>query len=213
VDFCWDLHSKPFGFANQAFSLKDSPTLSRPPASSSPALDYDLISISKDEYAQFLAHKRATSTSTTTLAQLGITFQCLLSFTPDHWVIDFGVNEHMTGSSTSLSDYHLVDTPHSVTLANGFLSTIVGFGHTHLSLDIKLLSVLHVPSFPLNLLSISKITKTLNCSNSFYPSLCIFQDLKTWKMIGIGHEVGGLYYLDLKPSFPSRALQSSTSTL
>jgi hypothetical protein len=119
----------------------------------------------------------------------------------------------MTGSSTSLSDYHPVDTPHSVTLANGFLSTVAGFGHIHLSLDIKLLFVLHVPSFPFNLLSISKITKTLNCSISFNPSLCIFQDLKTRKMISIGHEVGGLYYLDLAPSFPSHALQLSTSAL
>jgi hypothetical protein len=32
-------------------------------------------------------------------------------------------------------------------------------------------------------------------------------------MIGMGHEVGGLYYLDLAPSFSSCALQSSTSAL
>jgi hypothetical protein len=51
VDFCWELHGKPFGFANQAFSLEDSPAISGPPASSSFAPDYDLISISKDEYA------------------------------------------------------------------------------------------------------------------------------------------------------------------
>jgi hypothetical protein len=51
VDFCWDLHDKLFGFANQAFSLEDSPAISRPPTSSSIALDYDLISIPKYEYA------------------------------------------------------------------------------------------------------------------------------------------------------------------
>jgi transposase InsO family protein len=117
----------------------------------------------------------------------------------------------MTGSSTSLSNYHLVATPKSVTLANGSLSKAVGSGTTHLSPDIELSSVLHVPGFPFNLLSISKITKALNCSVSFYPSLCIFQDLKTRRMIGMGHEVDGLYYLDLAP--PSRALQSSTSAL
>jgi hypothetical protein len=80
-----------------------------------------------------------------------------------------------------------IDTPHSATLANGSLYHVVGFGHTHLSPDIEFLSVLHVPSFPFNLLSISKITKALNCSVSFYPSLCIFQDLKTRRMIGMGH--------------------------
>jgi hypothetical protein len=181
-------------------------------ASSSLVPDSNLISISKDEYAQFLAYKHATSTSTATLARSGIASHCLLSFTCNSWIIDSGANEHMTGSATSLSDYHLVDTPHNVTLANGSLSTVAGSGHTHLSPDIKLLSVLHVPGFPFNLLSISKITKALNCSVSFYPSLCIFQDLKTRRMIGMGHEVGGLYYLDLAPSVPPRALQSSTSS-
>jgi hypothetical protein len=169
----------------------------------------------KGKYAQFLPYKHSTSTSTSTatLAQSGIASHCLLSSTCNSWIIDSGANEHMTGSATSLSDYHLVDTPHNVTLANGFLSTVAGSGHTHLNPDIKLLSVLHVPGFPFNLLSISKITKALNCSVSFYPSLCIFQDLKTQRMIGIGHEVGGLYYLDLVPSVPPCALQSSTSAL
>jgi hypothetical protein len=33
------------------------------------------------------------------------------------------------------------------------------------------------------------------------------------KMIGVGHEVGGLHYLDLAPTSPSRALQSSIFAL
>jgi hypothetical protein len=101
----------------------------------------------------------------------------------------------MTSFFTSLFDYHLVDTPHSATLANASLSTVAGSGHTHLSPNIKLLFVLHVLGFPFNLLSISKITKAINFFVSFYPSLYIFQDLKTWRMIGIRHEVGGLYNL------------------
>jgi hypothetical protein len=143
-------------------------------ASSNLVLDSDLISISKDKYAQFLAYKHATSTSTATLAWSGIASHCLLSSNCNSWIIDSSANEHMTGLATALSDYHLVDTPHNVTLGNGSLSTVAGSGHTHLSPDIKLLSVLHVPGFPFNLLSISKITKALNCSVSFYPSLCIF---------------------------------------
>jgi hypothetical protein len=111
----------------------------------------------------------------------------------------------MIGLSTSLSNYHHVDMNHSVTLANGSLSTIASSSHTHLTLDIEFLFVLYVLGFSFNLLSISKIT-TLNCSVSFNPSLCIFQDLKTQRMIGMGNEVDGLYYLDLAPSFSSHAL-------
>jgi hypothetical protein len=101
--------------------------------------------------------------------------------------------------STSLS--HPLDTPQSVTLATGSLSRVAGSGTTHLSPDIELFFVLHAPSFPFNLLSISKITKALNCFISLYHSLCIFQDLET-RMIGMGREVGGLYYLDVAPMSP-----------
>ena len=58
MNFCWDLHNKPSSFTNQAFSLEDSLAISGPPTSSSLTPDYDLIPISKDEYAQFLAYKR-----------------------------------------------------------------------------------------------------------------------------------------------------------
>jgi hypothetical protein len=74
----------------------------------------------------------------------------------------------MIGTSTSPSDYHPVDSPHIVTLANGSRATMAGSSHTHPSPDIELLSVLHVPSFPFNLLSISKITKAFNCFVSFF---------------------------------------------
>jgi hypothetical protein len=71
IHFCCDLYNEPSSFANQAFSLEDYLAISGPLASSSLAPHYDLISILKDEYAQFLVHKRATFSSTTTLAQLG----------------------------------------------------------------------------------------------------------------------------------------------
>ena len=61
---------------------------------------------------------------------------------------------------------------------------------------ISLSSVLYIPSFPFNLLSISKLTKILNCAAIFLSTHCIFQDLKTRKIIGGGHEADGLYYLD-----------------
>ena len=45
-------------------------------------------------------------------------------------------------------------------------------------------------------MSISKLTKILNCAAIFLSIHCIFQDLKTGKIIGGGHEANGLYYLD-----------------
>ena len=61
---------------------------------------------------------------------------------------------------------------------------------------IFLSSVLYIRDFPFNLLSISKLTKILNCVAIFLSTHCNFQDLKTGKIIGEGHEASGLYYQD-----------------
>jgi hypothetical protein len=68
VEFCRDLHGTPSRFANQVASHEDSPVPTRPLVSSSSTLKNDLISIPKDEYAQFLDHRWASSFSTATLA-------------------------------------------------------------------------------------------------------------------------------------------------
>jgi hypothetical protein len=60
----------------------------------------------------------------------------------------------------------------------------------------SLTHVLHVPNFPVDLLSVSSITKSLNCRAWFEPKFCVFQDLKTGKVIGTRTERDGLYYLD-----------------
>ena len=63
-------------------------------------------------------------------------------------------------------------------------------------LPLTLHNVLYVPGFPTNLLSISTITRTLNCVAIFYPFHCVFQDLHTGQRIGLGHKNGrGIYEL------------------
>ena len=66
--------------------------------------------------------------------------------------------------------------------------------------------VLYVPSFPFQLLSIGKITKTFNYRAIFSPNHVLFQDVLTMKMIGKGVFINGLYYLCKNSSF-TRALQ------
>ncbi|XP_076903210.1 uncharacterized protein LOC143558212 [Bidens hawaiensis] len=52
------------------------------------------------------------------------------------------------------------------------------------------------PEFKCNLLSISKLTNSLNSSFTFYPSFCYMQDLHSRKLIGMGKERDGLYWLE-----------------
>ena len=102
----------------------------------------------------------------------------------------------MIGTSGLLFDLKQSSSLHNVTLANGSATTVFGLGTANLSPNLSLSSVLYIPDFPFNLLSISKLTKLLNCAAIFLSTHCIFQDLKTGKIIGGGHEAGGLYYLD-----------------
>lgn len=55
--------------------------------------------------------------------------------------------------------------------------------------------VLYIPQFRYNLLSVSKITKALQCFVAFFPDLCIFQDLYTKMVKAISKEIRGLYLL------------------
>ncbi|KAJ9544807.1 hypothetical protein OSB04_024514 [Centaurea solstitialis] len=57
-------------------------------------------------------------------------------------------------------------------------------------------SVLVVPSLSSNLLSVSQITKALNCYVIFWPNYCVFQDIATHKTLGCGTRKGRLYYLE-----------------
>lgn len=54
--------------------------------------------------------------------------------------------------------------------------------------------VLHVPNLSCNLLSMSKLTRDLNCLVYFTPSTCIFQDQISRKRIGSADAISGLYY-------------------
>ncbi|KAJ9556676.1 hypothetical protein OSB04_011290, partial [Centaurea solstitialis] len=60
----------------------------------------------------------------------------------------------------------------------------------------KLKNCLYIPALSSKLLSISQVTKELNCVVLMYPTFCILQDILTREIIGRGTERGGLYYVD-----------------
>lgn len=67
-------------------------------------------------------------------------------------------------------------------------STVLGRHDIH--------NVMYIPKFQHNLLSVSKLTKELNCSVHFYLDFCTFQDLFSGKVKGTGKHVHGLYVVD-----------------
>jgi len=92
------------------------------------------------------------------------------------WIIDSGATNHMVSSLEVLHDMRVVKTEQNrkVYLPNGGVTLVTHTGNYKLA-DIGVLhDVLFVPDFHYNLLSISKVTKELNCFVSFYPGFCLF---------------------------------------
>ena len=66
---------------------------------------------------------------------------------------------------------------------------------TRLVPSLPLSSVLYVPNFPFNLISISKLTHDLHCMLTLSHNFVTLHERSTGKTIGIGHESQGLFHL------------------
>ncbi|KAM0020356.1 putative RNA-directed DNA polymerase [Helianthus debilis subsp. tardiflorus] len=80
--------------------------------------------------------------------------------------------------------------------ANNGTMQVKGGGEIEISPTMKLSNCLYVPSLSHKLLSISHITKELNCTVLMHPTFCLLQDIRTGVIIGRGTERQGLYYVD-----------------
>ena len=102
----------------------------------------------------------------------------------------------MTSNSNVFTTFQSHPSTSTIILADGSTSCILGSGTIHLTLLITLTFVSSSSRFSFNLISVSKLTRTLNCSISFFPDYCFIQDLSTKRIIGRGHEPKGIYILD-----------------
>ena len=133
-------------------------------------------------------------TSTTTFANSG-NLALVVGQPTAPWIIDSGANAHMSDISSLFS--HFCPSQSRIVLANGSFRPVLGTGDLRPTKSVNLSSSLFVTRFLFNLLSVSQNTKLVEYTVTFYPSSCIFQDLRTKKMIGLGHKHNGLYCLDL----------------
>nr|XP_027073728.1 uncharacterized protein LOC113698197 isoform X1 [Coffea arabica] len=205
---CWDLHGRPqqqppfANFATQENNYVPSDKF---------------ILISADEFARFtefqVSQKSANPSSSTNPPSIdysGKPTTCLVS-SSNKWVIDSGTTDHMTDNKGILSSFNPNKGHPNVTLADGSCASVVGSGVAIPMSSISLYSVLCLPNFSFNLLSVSKITKALKCSVSFFSEYCVFQDLMTGKIIGKGRESGGLYTLETHSSKVQKPVACSST--
>lgn len=99
----------------------------------------------------------------------GTQAQALASSYSHHieWVVDSGAFKHVTGMSSSFKTYNPYTHSEFVQIADGTSRQIHGVGSIECTPSLSLSSVLHVPSFPVNLLSVSSIIDQFKCTVTF----------------------------------------------
>ena len=129
------------------------------------------------------------------------------------WILDSGASKQVTGAPDEFISYTSYPSTYKETIqtADGTCQPIKGSGTVKCTPSITLSSVLHVPSFPVNLVSLSALVDQMDCRVSFDQEHCLIQDRRTGKEIGIGIRHGGLWYVDGKESgkFLGAALAAS----
>ena len=111
------------------------------------------------------------------------------------WIFDCGAIDTMTFDPHDLLSTH-PKTRTYIQTVNGECVNVDQFGPVSISPSLKLNNCLLIPNLSHNLLSISQLTRELNCTVLMTSSDCIVQDAQTGRIIGRVTEKDGLYYVE-----------------
>lgn len=162
----------------------------------SEALDKDeggpVVSFSEAQFKHFLSMINKQNEGSSSKAN-AVTKPGLSKVASRNWIIDSGATDHITSSSQFLhKNKHCWLPP--ILLPSGDKVNIIAKGSLPLYTIYYLHDVLFVPKLKVDLMSVSRLTRGLNCSVTFFPYWCILQDLTTKRTIGLGKQRDGLYY-------------------
>jgi GAG-pre-integrase domain len=124
-----------------------------------------------------------------------------------------GATDHMTGNQMLLKNYRTIISDQYFMVANDEQIKIKGWGIISIFQKKFLQDVFYVENCSVNLLSINKLFKELNCEIIFKGKIMIFQDLVTKELIGEGHLENVLYILDSNKSFFNHKKDDNLSEL
>ena len=162
-------------------------------AAALPEEDEDLVTVSASELEELRKLKESRNDSKsddqsavptpTDDLDSGMKNHALISMkkTNSSWILDSGASKHVTGRPNEFISYKLYPSSYKETIqtADGTFQPIKGIGTVKCTPSITLSSVLYVPSFPVNLVSISSLVDQLDCRVSLDRENCLIQERKT----------------------------------
>ena len=119
------------------------------------------------------------------------------------WIVDLGESDNMTRNANIFHKYSSGHQNFTIMIADGSLSKVANAGSIIISNNLTLDFVLLIPNF--NLLSISKLTRELNCVTKFFSNSFEFQNLDSGKTIGSAKMCSGLNILKVDDSLERQA--------
>ena len=154
-----------------------------------------LTGISKAQLQQLLSLLNDKDGGTNSQANAVVAKLGLCKISSHHWIIDSDATYHISLSPKLFlrKDKNISLPP--VLLPSGEKANIVAKGSLSLNFVYYLRDVLCVPTFKVDLMSVSRLTRGLDCLVTFFTHWCVLQDLATRRMIGLGKQRDGLYYL------------------
>ena len=191
-DRCYQLHGRPPRTAHLVQSFDHSTSSSSVSRSSHTPQG---VILTPNEYEEYLRLTQAAKSSfIASVAKAGNVSVCFThSSTP--WILDTRASNHISGNKDFFSSLTFSSPLLTITLANGSQTIAKGIGSTCPLPSLPLKSILYVPDFSFNLISISKLTRDLHCVLTFSHNSITLQDRSTGNTIGIGHESQSLFHL------------------
>ncbi|KAK8940975.1 hypothetical protein KSP39_PZI010479 [Platanthera zijinensis] len=140
-------------------------------------IDDALIPASSRGNVASLAHSIIGTRETLALASISNTRS-------QDWIVDSGASRHVTGDVKEFLLYTPLTVLECIQTADGRTQSVVGKGVVQCTNTLALPNVLHAPSFPVNLLSISVIISQLKCVVLFDILKVIFKEKDSGRRLG-----------------------------
>lgn len=110
------------------------------------------------------------------------------------WIFDSGASSHICCDLSLFNSFTYVHNRH-VTLPNKATIPGLAIGSLSLTPKLQLNNVFYIPTFSVNLVSVSKLLQDTQISLTFFSKHFVIQEINLLKKIGRGIQINDLYFL------------------